>query len=333
MDGFATTEGVLVLAGTNRVDVLDKAILRPGRFDRQIMVDRPDIKGRLDLFKLKMAGLKVSGDVVELASRLAALTPGFVGADIANICNEAAIHAARASEKVVSLRNFEAAIDRVIAGMERRQSIMTPDEKRTIAFHEAGHAIAGWFLEHADPLLKVTIIPRSGGALGFAQYLPKEVQLFTREALVDRMCMALGGRAAEELNFGRVTTGASDDLDKVTKLAYAITTVYGMNPRIGQISFPRGEDTQFDKPYSEATARVIDEEVRVLVDECYMRTKTLLSQHADKVKSIAELLLEKETISQLDLVRVVGERPWPIPNALKEYLSAHVHTEPAATPA
>ena len=206
--------------------------------------------------------------------------------------------------------------------MERRNAVMTPDEKRTIAFHEAGHAIAGWFLEHADPLLKVTIIPRSGGALGFAQYLPKEVQLFTREALVDRMCMALGGRVAEELTFGRVTTGASDDLDKVTKLAYAITTVYGMNARVGQISFPRGDEQQFDKPYSEATARVIDEEVKALVDECYKRTKDLLATHADKIKRVAELLLERETISQIDIARLAGDRPWPVTAGLREYLSA-----------
>jgi ATP-dependent Zn protease len=199
---------------------------------------------------------------------------------------------------------------------------MTPEEKRTIAFHEAGHAIAGWFLEHADPLLKVTIIPRSGGALGFAQYLPKEVQLFTREALVDRMCMALGGRAAEELTFGRVTTGASDDLDKVTQLAYALTTVYGMNERVGQLSFPRRDEAQFDKPYSEATARVIDEEVKALVDGAYQRTRALLTQHAEKLKAVAELLLERETISQVDLARLAGERPFKMTDGIKEYLSA-----------
>jgi len=212
---------------------------------------------------------------------------------------------------------------------------MTPDEKRTIAFHEAGHAIAGWFLEHADPLLKVTIIPRSGGALGFAQYLPKEVQLFTRDAIVDRMCMALGGRAAEELTFGRVTTGASDDLDKVTQLAYSLTTVYGMNARVGQLSFPRREENQFDKPYSEATARVIDEEVKALVDECYARTAALLREHAPKLKAVAELLLEKETISQVDLARLAGERPFPMPAGLKEYLSPFSPGDkaPAAAPA
>ena len=199
---------------------------------------------------------------------------------------------------------------------------MSADEKRTVAFHEAGHAIAGWFLENADPLLKVTIIPRSGGALGFAQYLPKEVQLHTREALVDRICMALGGRIAEELTFGRITTGASDDLDKVTQLAYALTTVYGMNPRVGPVSFPRREENQFDKPYSEATARLIDEEVKILIDQCYARTKALLSLHQDKLKSVAELLLEKETISQVDLARLAGERPFPINQGIKEYLSA-----------
>lgn len=322
MDGFSTTEGVVVLAGTNRVDILDKAILRPGRFDRQIMVDKPDIKGRREIFRVHMKNIKVAGDVEIYAQRLAALTPGFVGADIANICNEAAIHAARSSKDKVDLKDFEAAIDRVIGGLERRNSLMTPEERRTVAFHEAGHAIAGWFLEHADPLLKVTIIPRGGGALGFAQYLPKEVTLYSREALLDRMCMALGGRVSEEINFGRITTGASDDLDKVTQMAYAMTTVYGMNTRIGTVSFPRREETQFDKPYSDATAQIIDEEVRKVVQECYTRTQTLLTTHADKVKAVAELLLEKETINQNDLSKIAGSRPWAINPKLKDYVAS-----------
>jgi AFG3 family protein len=218
----------------------------------------------------------------------------------------------------------------VIGGLERRNSVMTAEEKRTVAFHEAGHAIAGWFLQHADPLLKVTIIPRSGGALGFAQYLPKEVALYSKEALQDRMCMALGGRVAEELTFGAITTGASDDLKKVTEMAYAMTALYGMNERVGRVSFPRNSD-QLDKPYSEATAQVIDEEVRALVDGCYARTRALLQTHAAALKGVAELLLEKETISQLDLARIAGERPWPMATGIREYLMAgESTTTPAA---
>lgn len=328
MDGFATTEGVVVLAGTNRADILDNAILRPGRFDRQIMVDKPDIKGRLDIFKVHMKNIKIAGEIETYSQRLAALTPGFVGADIANICNEAAIVAARREKTQVDMKDFEAAIDRVIGGLEKRNALMTPEERRTIAYHEAGHAIAGWFLEHADPLLKVTIIPRGSGALGFAQYLPKELSLFTREALVDRICMALGGRAAEELMFGKITTGASDDLDKVTQMAYAMTSIYGMNKKIGTVSFPR-KDSEFpsERPYSEATAQTIDEEVRQLVADCYERTKGLLTEHSEKLKGVAELLLEKETISQLDLIRVAGERPFPIPKNLRDYID-HMFEEP-----
>jgi len=345
MDGFSTTEGVVVLAGTNRADILDKAILRPGRFDRQITVDKPDIKGRTEIFAVHMKGIKIGGEPAKYSERLAALTPGFVGADIANICNEAAIHAARQAKDQVDLRDFEAAIDRVraaavrvlpaavansslplllqvIGGLEKRNALMTPEEKRTVAFHEAGHAIAGWFLEHADPLLKVTIIPRGNGALGFAQYLPKEVSLFTREALVDRMCMALGGRVSEELNFGRITTGAADDLDKVTQMAYAMTAVYGMNARVGNLSFPKREETQFDKPYGEATASVIDEEVRILVDSSYNRTKTLLAKHAAALTAVAELLLLKETISQADIERLAGPRPFVVSAGLKAYTDA-----------
>ncbi len=210
----------------------------------------------------------------------------------------------------------------MIGGLERRNSVMSPEERRTVAYHEAGHAIAGWFLEHADPLLKVTIVPRGNGALGFAQYLPKEVALYSREALLDRMCMALGGRVSEELNFGRITTGASDDLDKVTQMAYAMTAVYGMNARVGTLSFPRKEEQQFDKPYSDATAQIIDEEVRKVVDECYARTRSLLTLHAAKVKGVAELLLEKEIISQNDLAKVAGDRPFAINPKLKDYVSA-----------
>jgi ATP-dependent metalloprotease FtsH len=330
MDGFATTEGVVVLAGTNRADILDKAILRPGRFDRQIQVDKPDIKGRKEIFLVHMKPVKLAGEAEAYAQRLAALTPGFVGADIHNICNEAAIHAARAKKDKVDMRDFEAAIDRVIGGLERRNSVMTLEEKRTVAFHEAGHAIAGWFLEHADPLLKVTIIPRGSGALGFAQYLPKEVTLFSKEALLDRMSMALGGRASEELNFGRITTGASDDLDKVTQIAYAMTAVYGMNDRIGNLSFPRKEETQFDKPYSDATAQMIDEEVRKLVDAAYARSRSVLTTHAESVRRVAELLLERETINQNDIAAIAGPRPWPLNPTIKQYVDSMFQEEGAS---
>jgi ATP-dependent Zn protease len=217
----------------------------------------------------------------------------------------------------------------VIGGLERRNSVMTPEEKRTVAFHEAGHAIAGWYLEHADPLLKVTIIPRGSGALGFAQYLPKEVTLFSKEALLDRMSMALGGRASEELNFGRITTGASDDLDRVTQMAYAMTTVYGMNDRLGNVSFPRREETQFDKPYSEATAQMIDEEVRKIVDTAYARSKEVLHKHAAAVRGVAELLLERETINQNDIARIAGPRPWPLNPKIRAYVDS-MFEEPGA---
>jgi AFG3 family protein len=327
MDGFATTEGVVVLAGTNRADILDPAILRPGRFDRQISVDRPDIKGRKEIFLVHLKPIKLAGDAEGYSQRLAALTPGFVGADIHNICNEAAIVAARAAKESVDMKDFEQAIDRVIGGLEKRNSLMTPEERRTIAYHEAGHAIAGWYLEHADPLLKVTIIPRGKGALGFAQYLPKEVSLYTREALVDRMCMALGGRASEELSFGRITTGASDDLDKVTQMAYAMTTVYGMNERVGRMSFPKKEETQFEKPYSEATSQVIDEEVRKMIDGAYQRTLSILRDNVDKLKKVAELLLQQETISQHDIVRIAGPRPFPINPRVAQYVEAMYEDE------
>ena len=325
MDGFSTTEGVVVLAGTNRVDILDKAILRPGRFDRQIMVDKPDIAGRKQIFMVHLKPVRLAGDAERYASRLAALTPGFVGADIANICNEAAIHAARTDKDSVDLRDFEAAVDRIVGGLERRNALMTPDEKKTVAHHEAGHAIAGWFLEHADPLLKVTIVPRGNGALGFAQYLPKEVALYTKDALLDRMCMALGGRAAEELVFGRVTTGAQDDLDRVTQMAYAMTAVYGMNDRVGTLSFPRrqgDESSPFGegKPYSEATSRMIDEEVRALVGSAYARTSALLKEHEVALRAVASLLLSRETINQNDLEAIAGPRPWGINPQLKEWV-------------
>ncbi|TDH68186.1 hypothetical protein CCR75_004103 [Bremia lactucae] len=310
MDGFNSSEGVVVLAGTNRADILDKAILRPGRFDRQITVDVPDIKGRREIFKVHLKDLTLDGNVDDFARRMAALTPGFAGAEIANICNEAAIVAARRKGTSITFKDFEQATDRVIGGLETNR-IMSPEEKKTVAFHEAGHAVAGWFLEHADPLLKVTIVPRGKGSLGYAQYLPKEVALHSREALTDMMCMALGGRASEFVNFdGRITTGASDDLRRVTQIAYSMVQLYGMNDRVGQLSFPKEEGAFPDKLYSDKTSEVIDEEVQKIVHNAYERTKQLLKEKRLQLKELAEELLQNETINHGDIVRVLGPRPF-----------------------
>jgi AFG3 family protein len=431
MDGFDSTKGVVVLAGTNRADILDPAILRPGRFDRQVAVEKPDIKGRRDIFQVHLKGMQLdtlapivskhmeagmnfedatlkahtdhgvesrnmqnlassesesaidseadnidAADTLEtsdlfsrfethvkdnlnlditvsakeeddatetkneeaaegsdevlndgasvnplnltetqiidfFAERMAALTPGFAGAEIANICNEAAIIAARTDEPVVGLGSFEKAADRVIGGIEKPNKIMTPLEKRTVAYHEAGHAIVGWFSENASPLLKVTIVPRTSGALGFAQYLPKELNLHTKEQIMDMMCMALGGRAAEELTFGRVTTGASDDLNRVTQMAYSMVRIYGMNDKIGNVSFPPSENQmEMKAPYSDSLAQIMDEEARKIVDDAYERTKALLAERHDELVGVAEKLLEKETLNQDDVVSIVGERPF-----------------------
>ena len=321
MDGFSTKSGVVVLAGTNRADVLDPAILRPGRFDRQIMVDKPDIKGRKEIFEIYLKDLTVDESATDVAERLAALTPGFAGAEISNICNEAAIIAARADKDKIELSDFEKAVDRVIGGLEKKNAVMTVEERRTVAYHEAGHAIVGWLLEHADPLLKVTIIPRGNGALGFAQYLPKEVALHTEQQLLDRMCMALGGRACEEIKFdGVVTTGASDDLKRVTQIAQSMVSVFGMNKRVGNVSFQRESEYEA-KPYSENTAQIIDEEVRDLIDSMYDRTKTLLEDNMDKVSALAERLLQKETINVDDVVELIGPRPFPMPRTYADFMA------------
>lgn len=257
MDGFSSTDNIVVLAGTNRVDTLDPALLRPGRFDRQITVDKPDIQGRKEIFEVYLKKIKLNGPMEDFSSRLAALTPGFAGADIANICNEAAIVAARKNKKDVSMEDFEAATDRVIGGLESSK-LISPEEKKIVAYHEAGHAVAGWFLQYADPLLKVTIVPRGSGTLGFAQYLPKELFLRTKDQILDMVCMALAGRAAEQVNFGKVTSGAADDLRRVTQIVYQMVQVYGMNSSIGQVSFPQDNQSQFgqERMYSEATAEV-----------------------------------------------------------------------------
>jgi len=320
MDGFDNSTNIVILAGTNRVDILDSALTRPGRFDRQITVDRPDIAGRKAIFDIYLKTLTLEAKAEEFSSRLAALTPGFVGADIANICNEAAIIAARKDKKFVQIEDFEAATDRIIGGLESRK-IMTLEEKRVVAYHEAGHAVAGWNLEYADPLLKVTIVPRGSGALGYAQYLPKELFLRTRDQILDMVCMALAGRASEEINFGKVTTGAADDLRRVTQIVYQMVTVYGMNEKIGQVAFPREEGAwPQDRMYSNATAEVMDEEVRGIVAEAYQRTLQLMRDQQAQVKLVAEMLIEKETITNVDIAQVIGKRPYSAGKEYDQYL-------------
>lgn len=320
MDGFNPSTGVVVLAGTNRIDILDQALTRPGRFDRQVTVDKPDLKGRKEIFKVHLKGITLEDAVEDVAGRLAGLTPGFAGADIANICNEAAIVAARRAAESVSMDDFEKATDRIIGGLESNK-IMSKEERSIVAHHEAGHAIAGWFLEHADPLLKVTIIPRTSGALGFAQYLPKEVFLQTHEQIMDIVCMALAGRAAEEIFFGRVTTGASDDLRRVTDLVYSTIQIYGMNPRLGQLAFPKDPNAMFEeRPYSEKTAKAMDEEAKQIVDEAYERTLNLMREHKDKVEQVANMLLDKETITHDDILELIGPRPFAGDSVYDEFV-------------
>ena len=327
MDGFNPSAGVVVLAGTNRVDILDEALTRPGRFDRQIVVDRPDLQGRKEIFMVHLQGITLDGKPEDVAGRLAGLTPGFAGADIANICNEAAIVAARRKADTVAIEDFEKATDRVIGGLESGK-IMSDDERGVVAYHEAGHAVAGWFLEHADPLLKVTIIPRSSGALGYAQYLPKEVFLRTQTQIMDTVCMALAGRAAEQVFFGRVTTGASNDLQKVTNIVYSTIQEYGMNNKVGQLAFPKDPNAgPGDKPYSDATAEAMDEEARRIVDEAYERTLNLITERKEEVEKIAKFLLDKETITHDDVVDCIGPRPFKGDEAYNEYVSKRSSSE------
>ena len=321
MDGFSPTTGVVVLAGTNRVDILDQALTRPGRFDRQITVDRPDLQGRKEIFGVHLEGLTLEGESEQYSGRLAGLTPGFAGADIANLCNEAAIVAARRKADNVTFNDFEKATDRIIGGLESNK-IMSEKEKKIVAYHEAGHAVAGWFLEHADPLLKVTIIPRASGALGFAQYLPKEVFLRTQEQIMDIVCKTLAGRAAEDVFFGRVTTGASDDLKRVTQMVYSTIQTYGMNSRVGQLAYPQNDDGMpGDKPYSDSTAEAMDDEARAMVDAAYQRTVELIRERKEEVEKVANLLLEKETITHDDMIELIGERPFDGDSQYLEYVS------------
>jgi cell division protease FtsH len=321
MDGFATDSGVIIMAATNRPDVLDPALLRPGRFDRTISVDKPDIVGREAIFKVHMAPLRLGPDAD--AKKIAAQTPGFAGAEIANVCNEAALIAARKNKEVVEMQDFQDAIDRVIGGLEKKNKIISPEEKKIVAYHEAGHAVAGWFFEHADPLVKVSIVPRGVAALGYAQYLPKEQFLYTTEQLIDQMCMALGGRAAEDLVFGKISTGALSDLERITKMAYGMVTMYGMNDKIGNMSFydSKAGDYTFNKPYSEATAETIDQEVHKLIEECYVRTRGLLAEKVDSLEIIAKELLEREILFQQDLETILGPRPNNKETTLQEFMN------------
>ena len=308
MDGFGTNSGVIILAATNRADVLDGALMRAGRFDRQIYVDMPDLNERKEIFEVHLKPLKLEKNLD--VSFLAKQTPGFSGADIANLCNEAALIAARKDKKKVEKQDFLDAVDRIIGGLEKKNKIITPSEKKAIAFHEAGHATISWLLEHAHPLVKVTIVPR-GQSLGAAWYLPDERSITTTEQILDEMCSALGGRAAEQLVFNKISTGALSDLEKVTKQAYAMVSIYGLNEKIGNISYfdSRGQD-MFTKPYSDDRARIIDEEVSKMIEVQYQRALKLLAENKDKLTELAEKLLSSEVIFKEDLVAIFGKRIW-----------------------
>lgn len=309
MDGFGTDIGIIILAATNRPDVLDSALLRPGRFDRQITIDKPDLAGREAIFKVHLQPIKVSQtlDVHKLAEQ----TPGFAGADIANICNEAALIAARKGKAAVDMSDFQDAVDRVIGGLEKKNKIIAPHEKEVIAYHEAGHAVCGWFMENANPLLKVTIVPRGTATLGYAQYTLREQYVYDTDQLHDQMCMTLAGRASEDIFFNKVSTGAGNDLQQVTKMAYSMVANYGMNETVGNVSFydPQQEN-YFTKPYSEETGKMIDEEVRQLIKRMYERTKQLLLDKRDKVELLAKELLRREVLFMSDLEQLIGKRPF-----------------------
>ncbi|KAI5953198.1 AFG3 [Candida jiufengensis] len=346
MDGFDTTDHVVVLAGTNRPDILDKALLRPGRFDRHISIDVPDVEGRKEIFKVHLSKLKLScvedidikqkdvdfakfqqlknNSIESLAGRLGALTPGFAGADIANCCNEGALIAARENANSVDIHHFEQAIERVIAGLEKKSRILSPEEKKTVAYHEAGHAICGWFLEFADPLVKVSIIPRGQGALGYAQYLPPDQYLVSGDQFKHRMIMTLGGRVSEELHFDTITSGASDDFKKITQMAQQMILKLGMSPKLGQICYDQtndGSGFRVHNQYSENTARVIDEEVKRLIDEAYKDCKALLNDKLQLVDHVAQELFKKEILTREDMIRICGPRPFVERNdAFDKYL-------------
>ena len=307
MDGFGSNSGIIILAATNRVDILDKALLRAGRFDRQIYVDLPDLNERKEVFGVHLKPLKLDPSVdVDLLARQ---TPGFSGADIANVCNEAALIAARHQKNAVDKDDFLAAIDRIVGGLEKKTKVMTMAEKKAIALHEAGHATISWFLEHANPLIKVTIVPR-GRALGAAWYLPEERQITTKEQMLDEMCATLGGRAAEEVFIGHISTGAMNDLEKVTKQAYGMIAYAGMSDKMPNLCYYSNDDYSFSKPYSEHTAELIDQEVQNMINEQYARAKALLEEHKEGHNQLAQLLIEREVIFAEDVEKIFGKRPW-----------------------
>jgi cell division protease FtsH len=327
MDGFGTNSGVIILAATNRADVLDSALMRAGRFDRQIYVDMPDLNERKEIFGVHLKPIKLSTEID--VDFLAKQTPGFSGADIANLCNEAALIAARHNKKHVEKQDFLDAVDRIIGGLEKKNKIITPEEKKTIAFHEAGHASVSWLLQYANPLVKVTIVPR-GQSLGAAWYLPEERSITTTEQLLDDMCATLGGRAAEQLIFNKISTGALSDLERVTKQAYAMISIYGLNDRVGNISYydSQGRDA-FTKPYSEDRAKVIDEEVSKLIESQYQRALQLLNENKAQLEQLAARLLSSEVIFKEDLEAIFGKRQWDpiIEEAVEEVQEESVEAE------
>jgi AFG3 family protein len=330
MDGFGTDLGIIILAATNRPDVLDSALLRPGRFDRQISIDRPDMVGREAIFKVHLGPIKIS-ETLDI-HKLAEQTPGFAGADIANVCNEAALIAARKNKEAVDMSDFQDAIDRVIGGLEKRNKLISPEEKEIIAYHEAGHAICGWYLEHAYPLLKVTIVPRGTAALGYAQYTPKEQYLYNTDQLLDQICMTLGGRAAEDIFFGKISTGASNDLQQISKIAYSMVTVYGMNEKLGNISYyDPAQENMFTKPYSEETGKLIDHEVRLLIENAYIKTKALLTEKRGDVEKLAKELLVKEVLFKSDVEALIGKRPFEEKKLLDVDPKDEIAKEPSAS--
>jgi cell division protease FtsH len=331
MDGFGTNSGVIILAATNRADVLDRALMRAGRFDRQIYVDMPDLNERKEIFQVHLKPLKLGTDLdIDFLSKQ---TPGFSGADIANLCNEAALIAARKKKSVVETQDFLDAVDRIIGGLEKKNKIITKDEKYAIAIHEAGHASISWLLEHASPLVKVTIVPR-GQSLGAAWYLPEERSITRTEQLLDEMCSALGGRAAELVTFGKISTGALSDLEKVTKQSYAMVSMYGLSEKIGNISYYDSQgrnEYSFSKPYSEQTAKTIDEEVSAIIEKQYQRAIQLLKENKDKLEALAQKLLEKEVIFKDDLEAIFGKRMWGeketlVPNVVENITEGNVES-------
>lgn len=311
MDGFPTDKGVILMAATNRPDILDNALMRPGRFDRQIGIGRPDLNGRAQIFEVHLKTIKIAPEV--RSQELAEMTPGFVGADIANVCNEAALIAARKEKTAVDIEDFNYALDKVIGGLEKKNKIISPEEKQIIAYHEAGHAICGWFLEHAHPLVKVTIVPRGLAALGYAQYLPKEQYITRKEKLLDDICMTLGGRAAESVVFDKISTGAQSDLDHITRLSYEMIVNYGLSEKVGNVSYYSMLNESYVRPFSEQTAYTIDQEVKDMIEEQYDRCKALLRDKRRELDALAKALLEKEVLHRADLENLIGKRPFADP--------------------